>query len=172
MPYNPSRYSKTMIVIHWLTALLILGAWLTSEGGRRMAENPPLLHFSFGLAVLILVPPRLLLRFVGGVPDQAQAGSRLAVAAAKIGHAVLYLFLIALPISGWYAASRLGVSVSFFGVQLPAIAERVQGSPGLIADLHENAGTIILYLAGLHAALAVWHQVVLRDGTLQRMSLR
>ena len=34
------------------------------------------------------------------------------------------------------------------------------------------AGTIILYLAGLHAAMAVWHQYVLRDGTLQRMSPR
>ena len=95
-----------------------------------------------------------------------------AALAAKAGHALLYLFLIALPLSGWYAASRLGVPVSFFGFQLPAITERVQGAPGLIADIHENAGTIILYLAGLHAAMAVWHQYVLRDGTLQRMSPR
>ncbi len=43
--------------------------------------------------------------------------------------------------------------------------------PGLIADFHENAGTIILYLAGLHALMAIWHQFVLRDGTLKRMSL-
>ena len=171
MPHDPARYSRSMIVIHWLTALLILGAWLTSTGGRHMAENPPLLHFSFGLAVLALVLPRLILRLVGGTPDAPQSNSRLALAA-KSGHALLYLFLIALPLSGWYAASRLGVPVSFFGFQLPAIAERVQGAPGLIADIHENAGTIILYLAGLHAAMAVWHQYVLRDGTLQRMSPR
>ncbi len=93
-------------------------------------------------------------------------------AAAKAGHAVLYLLLIALPLTGWYAASRLGVPVSFFGLHLPAIAAQVQGAPGLIADLHENAGTVILYLAGLHALMAIWHQFVLRDGTLQRMSLR
>jgi cytochrome b561 len=136
-----------------------------------MVENPPLLHFSFGLAVLVLVLPRLLLRVVGGVPNDLQSGTRLAIAA-KIGHAVLYLFLIALPLSGWYAASRLGVPASFFGVQLPAIAERVQGNAGLIADIHENAGTVILYLAALHAVMALWHQFVLRDGTLQRMSLR
>jgi cytochrome b561 len=168
---NPVRYSKSLIVIHWVTALLIVGAWLTSTGGRRMAENPPLLHFSLGLAVLVLVLPRLLLRLAGGAPNEPPAGGKLAVAT-KVGHAVLYLFLIALPLSGWYAASRLGVPVSFFGVSLPAIAERVQGAPGLIADLHENAGTIILYLAGLHAVMAIWHQFVLRDGTLQRMSLR
>lgn len=171
MPHNPARYSKSMIVIHWLTVLFILGAWLTSVGGRHMTENPPLLHFSLGLAVLALVLPRLLLRFVGGVPSEPGAGGKLALAA-KAGHTLLYLFLIALPLSGWYAASRLGVPVSFFGLSLPAITGQVQGAPGLIADLHENAGTIILFLAGLHAIMAVWHQVVLRDGTLQRMSLR
>ncbi len=85
---------------------------------------------------------------------------------------MLYLFLIALPLSGWYAASRLGAPVSFFGIQLAAIAERMQGAPGLIADVHENADTIILYLASLHTALAIWHQFMLRDGTLERMSPR
>lgn len=69
-------------------------------------------------------------------------------------------------------ASRLGIPVSLFGFSLPAIAERVQGAPGLIAELHENAGTFILYLAGLHAVMAFWHQFVLRDGALRRMSLR
>lgn len=164
------RYSASMIVIHWLTALLVLGAWFTAEGGRKIAENPPLLHFSLGLAVLALMLPRLVLRVAGRMPE-ADAQGWLA-AAAKAGHAVLYLFLIALPITGWYTASRMGVSVSFFGLQLPALTAPVQGRPGLIAELHENAGTIILILAGLHALMAIWHQFVLRDGTLRRMSLR
>jgi cytochrome b561 len=60
--------------------------------------------------------------------------------------------------------------VSFFGIGLPAIAAPVQGAPGLIAEIHENAGTVILYLAGLHALMAGWHHLVLRDGTLRRMS--
>lgn len=168
---NSARYSKSMIVIHWVTALAVLGAWLTSEGGRHMAEDPPLLHFSLGLAVLVLVVPRLILRLAGGAPDVEPQGGWLG-ATARAGHAVLYLFLIALPLTGWYAASRMGVPVSFFGLYLPAIAEQVQGRPGLIADLHENGGTVILYLAGLHALMAIWHQFVLRDGTLQRMNPR
>lgn len=170
MPDKSHRYSASMIVIHWLTALLVLGAWFTAEGGRKIAENPPLLHFSLGLAVLILVLPRLVLRVAGRTPE-ADTQGWLAVAA-KAGHGLLYLLLIGLPITGWYAASRMGVPVSFLGVELPAIASKVQGRPGLIAELHENAGTFILILAGLHAVMAVWHQFVLRDGTLQRMSLR
>lgn len=170
MPRSPDRYSKSLVVVHWLTAALILGAWFTSMGGRRMAENPPLLHFSLGLAVLVLVLPRVLLRLSGAAPSESPTQGMLALAA-KAGHAVLYLFLLALPLSGWYAASRIGVPISFFGISVPAIAAPVQGAPGLVADLHENAGTIILYLAGLHALMAIWHQFVLRDGTLKRMSL-
>jgi cytochrome b561 len=165
------RYSKSMIAIHWLSALAVVGAWLTAEGGRHMVQNPPLLHFSLGLAVLALVVPRLILRLAGGAPDMAAPRGWLA-SGAKIGHGLLYLLLIAVPITGWYSASRLGVPVSFFGLHLPAIAAPVQGRPGLIAELHENGGNLILILAGLHALMAIWHQFVLRDGTLQRMSPR
>ncbi len=171
MSQNSARYSKTMVVIHWLTALLVVGAWLTAEGGREIVDNPPLLHFTLGLAVLALIVPRLILRLAGTAPEATGERGWL-VAAAKVGHGLLYLLLIGLPITGWYAASRMGVPVSFLGIELPALTAAVQGRPGLIADLHENAGTFILILAGLHALMAIWHQLVLRDGTLQRMSLR
>ena len=72
------RYSKLMITLHWITALLFLGAWFTSEGGRHARENPSLLHFSLGLTVLILVLPRLIVRLAFGAPaleDRRVAGS-------------------------------------------------------------------------------------------------
>ena len=155
---NHTRYSRTMIAIHWATALLIVAAWITSEGGRHVIDNPPLLHFSARLA--FLRPDASCSRQVS---PQTRNGS-------QDRHAVLYAFLIGLPLSGWYAASRLGVSVSFFGIGLPAIAAPVRGAPGLIAEIHENAGTVILYLAGLHALMAGWHHFALRDGTLRKMS--
>ena len=171
MSNNSLRYSKTMIVIHWLTALLVLGAWLTAEGGREIVDKPPLLHFTLGLAVLALIVPRLILRFAGQGPEATGERGWLAIVA-KAGHGLLYLLMVGLPITGWYAASRMGVTVTFAGVELPALTVAVPGRPGLIAELHENAGTFILILAGLHALMAIWHQLVLRDGTLRRMSLR
>jgi len=74
MSGNPLRYSKTMIVVHWLTALLVVGAWLTAEGGREVIQDPPLLHFTLGLAVLALIVPRLILRLAGAAPE-ANGGS-------------------------------------------------------------------------------------------------
>ena len=62
------RYSKTLIFFHWGMALLILAAWFTAEGGRQVRLDPPLLHFSLGFAVLLLVLPRLIIRWLGGAP--------------------------------------------------------------------------------------------------------
>ena len=92
--------------------------------------------------------------------------------AAAAGHGLLYALLIALPLTGWYAASQMGVQVQFLGLHVPALTAPVAGRPGEIAEFHESAGSIILILAGLHALMALWHQFVLRDGTLSRMSLR
>jgi cytochrome b561 len=164
------RYSKTLIILHWAVALLILAAWFTAEGGRQVRLNPPLLHFSLGLAVLLLVLPRLVARRWGSHPRIEDPQDPWLNLAAKVGHAVLYAFMIALPVTGWYAASRLGVAVSFFGLPLPAIAASVQGPPGPIAEIHETGGTIILVLSGLHALIALWHQFVLRDGAMRRMN--
>ena len=39
MPSNSIRYSKSMIVIHWLTALAVFGAWLTAVAGSRRTPS-------------------------------------------------------------------------------------------------------------------------------------
>jgi cytochrome b561 len=165
-----SRYPKALVVIHWVTAAAVLGAWATAVGGREVAQNPPLLHFTLGLAVLALVLPRLVLRLMGGA--QADHRSRPLAVATGVGHGLLYALLIALPLTGWYVASQMGVQVQFLGLHLPALTAPIQGRPGAVAEFHESAGSIILLLAGLHALAAIWHQFVLRDGTLRRMSLR
>ncbi|CDX56337.1 Cytochrome B561 [Mesorhizobium plurifarium] len=164
------RYSQITIAIHWLTAVLVVVAWFTAVGGRHARTDPPYLHFTVGLAVLLLVIPRLLARWLGAAPPIGDPQKRWLDLAARAGHAFLYVLLIALPLSGWYAASRLGVPVSFLGIGLPSLTASVQGAPGEIADLHETGGTLILWLAGLHALIALWHQFVLKDRTLERMN--
>ncbi|CDX53127.1 Cytochrome B561 [Mesorhizobium plurifarium] len=164
------RYSQITIAIHWLTAVLVVVAWFTAVGGRSARTDPSYVHFAVGLAVLLLVIPRLLARWLGAAPRIEDPQSRWLDLAARVGHTVLYAFLIALPLSGWYAASRLGVPVSFLGIDLPNLTASVQGAPGEIADLHETGGTLILWLAGLHALIALWHQFVLKDRTLERMN--
>lgn len=171
MNRDTAHYSLILVVIHWLTALLVLGAWLTAEGGHEITRNPPVLHFAFGLAVLALVLPRLILRLVGQMPEPGTRRDWLEKAA-RVGHASLYVLLVAIPLSGWYAASRMGVDITVLGLHLPALTASVSHDAGLVGDLHENGGDLLLILAGLHMAMALWHQFILGDGTLRRMSLR
>lgn len=169
MSDQTARYSKTMIVVHWLTALLVIVAYLTSEGGRHVRTDPPMLHFAAGVAVLVLLLPRLIARLLGGAPPVEDTGEKWLALAAKGGHAALYLLLIAVPLSGWYALSQMAVEAKMFGFTLPSIAAVVEGkSP--VGDIHSLGGNLILILAGLHAAAALWHHFLRKDDTLRRMS--
>jgi cytochrome b561 len=47
-----SRYSMFMIVLHWTTALLVVGAYVVSKDAREVRVEPPTLHFAFGLSVI------------------------------------------------------------------------------------------------------------------------
>ena len=164
-----TRYSTLLVAIHWLTAVLVLIAYLISEGGRRVRLDPPQWHFFLGFAVLLLVVPRLLARATGGAPPPETAGGAHAVLAAKVGHALLYLLLVAVPVTGWVAASMMGVVMTKAGITVPPIATAVEGRIGLIGDVHQWGGNAILVLAGLHAVAALWHHFFLKDATLKRM---
>ncbi|WP_454731829.1 MULTISPECIES: cytochrome b [Cupriavidus] len=171
MEHKVQHYSRFMIVLHWLTALCVGIAWLLSDGGPAVVRNPPTWHFMFGLAVLLLVVPRIGARLAGGAPPLDAGSPPLLQLAAKVGHGVLYLFLIAMPLTGWYAASALGIPVTVFGVALPALTDPVQPPPGFVAELHSTGGSVFLVIAGLHGLMALYHHFVLKDDTLRRMTL-
>ncbi len=164
-----AKYSTLMIAIHWLTAILVVAAYLLSEGGPRVATDPPFWHFVCGFAVLALLFPRLIARLLGGAPPAQDAGSALLNTAVKLGHGTLYLLLAAVPLTGWYSVSKLGVPVDLFGWTVPPIAAAVKGNIGVIANIHQIGGNVILILAGMHAAMGLWHQFIRHDHTLERM---
>jgi cytochrome b561 len=162
------RYSTLLIAVHWLTAVLVVISYLLSEGGRRVRLDPPQWHFFLGFAVLLLLVTRFIGRALGGAPPM-EPGERRVELAAKAGHGLLYLLLIAVPVTGWVAVSKMGVVVSKAGITVPPIAAAVQGRIGLIGDVHQWLGNGILVIAGLHALAAIWHHVYLKDNTLRRM---
>lgn len=154
---TPATYSRTQIVLHWLTVLLILAqftlngaigaAWRAFRTGTEIAFDPLVAaHVFGGIAILVLALWRLVLRATHGVPP-AQ-GSAWAVRAAHWGHVAIYAALILVAISGGAAW--------FGGIEAAA-------------EAHEVLKTVLLVLVVGHVAMALWHQFVLRDGTLARM---
>lgn len=168
MNESMKRYSTAMILIHWLTAVLVLIAYIVSEGGRHVRADPPMLHFAMGMAALLLVLPRFIARLLGGAPPMEDMGDKRIELAAKAGHLALYVLLVAVPVTGWYALSQMGIQARIFGFTLPSIAAEVQGKSPM-GDIHSLGGNLILIIAGLHAAAALWHHFIRKDNTLLRM---
>ncbi|MFI0394886.1 cytochrome b [Paracoccus jiaweipingae] len=154
----PTRYSMPQIAIHWLVVLLVIFNWLTGEPMAKLFDQrletgaPPYLtpHAVAGALVLALLLARLVLRRTHGAPAPVVAPVWM-MTAARLGHAALYLLLALVPASGaaaWFLASETA------------------------GEAHKVLFTLLLVVALIHAAAAIWHQLVLKDGTLTRMSLR
>jgi len=129
-----------MIFIHWLTALLVVGAWLNAEGSQGGSGSA--LCISIGVAVLVIIVPRLSLRLVDGAPasdtstDGLQSGKgwpRLALSAAdrSADHRL---------VSRHAWACRYHSSAGASGDR-----SKVRVVP-VDPELHESAGTFILIL--------------------------
>ena len=119
-------YTRTAIAFHWLIALLIicgfaLGWVMTDIPGFTPAK---LRYFSwhkwigvtvFGLAVL-----RILWRASHGAPPLPRRMAAWQRVAAHLVHVLLYVLMIAIPVSGYLYSSAANVPVVYLGlVPLP-----------------------------------------------------
>jgi cytochrome b561 len=88
---------------------------------------------------------------------------------AGLMHSALYGFMIGMPLAGWLLLSAAGKPIPFFGFYWPALIGESKSAAEFIKDIHETGGTVGYFLIGFHAAAALFHHYVMRDGTLRRM---
>lgn len=141
-----------MAIFHWVTAALVIIAYVISESGPDIRKDPPFIHILLGLSVLTLTLPRLFWRLLRGVPIPLSTVSQRLSHLARVGHTALYLLLFIVPLTGWLTLSRLGLQIKFGGINLPLWIKPVEGDPGAIADFHQVAGNLLVGIACLHAA--------------------
>lgn len=153
-----TSYSGLQIALHWAIALLIGANYLISEGmGRFLHKHldgevvtglTPNFHVYVGVAVMVLAIVRLIVRFTTGAPEAASEGSLMDLAALW-AHRALYLLMILVP--------ALGAGAWYLGIED-------------LGDIHVLAMNAMMIIAGLHALAALFHQFVLKDGLLRRMT--
>jgi len=85
-------------------------------------------------------------------------------------HAILYLFMIAMPLMGWLVLSGSGKPVPFFGATFPALMPENETLAKAIKEVHETVGSAGYFLIGLHALAGLFHHYILRDNTLLRIA--
>lgn len=172
---TPARYSRWTIALHWLMLLLLAAVYACIElrevfpRGSADRELLKTCHFSLGLAVLLLMGPRLADRLRAPAPPITPAPPRWQNVLAKSVHGLLYLFLLGMPLGGWLVLSAAGKPVPLFGLELPPLVGPDRALAHAIEDLHKSVGVAGYWLIGLHAAAALFHHHVVRDDTLRRM---
>lgn len=171
---NRTHYHPASIFLHWFIFLLFVIALATIEFRGEVPKGDPLrdtlktIHMWTGQLVFLALWLRLAARYLFGVPP-AVAGPRWQTWSASAVHGLLYLPMLALPITGVLFTQAGAKDVSFFGLMLPQL---IAPSPDLktsIKAVHEFIGNSIYYLVGLHILGALWHHFVMKDGTLRRM---
>lgn len=172
---NAKRYDGTTILLHWVTAVLVVEQWLGAQiidwfprGALRVDARSA--HISLGVLLAVLLIGRVLWR--------ASRGRRLPLAddgflglVAKVTHWGLYGLLAAMVLVGLALTWVRGDSL-FDLFRIPAFDPGNHELADQIQEIHATIGWIILALAGIHAAAALFHHFVWRDGVLARMLAR
>jgi len=89
---------------------------------------------------------------------------------AHAGHALLYVLLFAMPLSGWAMSSAAGFPVSFFGLfTLPDLITPNQSLKADMMDLHKALAWLLIAMIILHALAALLHHFYYKNNVLRRM---
>lgn len=165
-------YDSRSIAYHWASAVLVLGLWALGQCIDFFPRDLPRitarsLHISFGLLLGVLLVLRLRWRLGGGVKLPA-ADAGLAGRLASGVHHLLYALLFAIVAVGMACVWIRGDNL-FNLYTVPAFDPGNKALREEAVDLHGLIANIILALVFAHAAAAVWHHRVRKDGVLRRM---
>lgn len=182
---NGDRYTKVAITLHWVIALLIIGQLGTGiVMGYHLAPKSLLypmfqFHKSLGLTVLVLSLFRLFWRLTHKAPALPSHMPIWEKFAAKASHYLFYIFMIGVPLSGWFivSSSSFGLPTSWFNLfiwpHIPGIENLPDDTKQQVNDISETLHVYMAYatlgLLGLHIAAALKHHFIDRDEVLHHM---
>lgn len=169
------KYTRTAMALHWLIAAAVLfmvglGFWMgdiprgTPE--RTFWFN---LHKSIGVTIAIVVLFRLWWRAKHPPPPLPASVPGWQVQASRISHALLYLCLIMMPLSGFIASQFTKYGVTYFGLfKIPPLAWENKDLYELFQGIHGVTATVLCVVVIVHILAALKH-LIARDGVFRRM---
>lgn len=171
----PSRYTRTAIALHWVLAIgliyqLGLGVWMGD-----IPKTPPGLraewfnwHKSVGIVLGLLIVLRGLWRLTHRPPALPDSLPVWQTWAAGVSHALLYVCMVAMPLSGFLGSSFTAYPIKFFGTPLPRLWEASADLKELFGTLHTTCSYVFMLMIAVHSLAALWH-MIRRDGIAKRM---
>jgi len=165
MSLADARYSRVAIWLHWIIAVLILANLFLGffhESFGEAAEAPMMItHMSVGVIVLGLSLLRFLWRLGHWPPPFDPVLKGWEVFLARLTHALFYVLMILLPLSGWAIVSTGDRPVPFLGLFAIAALPVARGREAHDAfeEWHELLALVMIALILLHVAGALKHHL-------------
>lgn len=168
-------YGSITKLFHWGVGLLVITVLFIGLGMTLIMEPGPDMfvmykwHKQLGIVVLTLAILRIIWRLNEVRPRSLQEGHILDKVAQFI-HLLLYVCIVALPLSGWAMSSAKGYDVNLFGwYTLPNFVDKNKELGALFETIHFYVGYTLLTSFILHVGGALKHVIIDKDKTLSRM---
>lgn len=163
------RYAKSQVVLHWVAALVITVMLLSGTFILSNLPNTPdkvgmlRIHMMMGMLVAVLIVTRLVLGRMLPAPPATDYQKK-----AHLAQIVLNLTVLLMAASGSVLALQSGLFDVLFGSGTLPEDFKVFSA----RQVHGWLATAVMTLGALHVASALYHQFVLKDGVLARMTFR
>jgi cytochrome b561/polyisoprenoid-binding protein YceI len=178
---TPNSFGSVTRTLHWLTALLILTAIPLGLIANQLPATPDSivlktqlfsLHKTTGIAAFLVALARILWALGQTHPAPLHPTRRLEVSLAAAVHWMLYISLLAVPLTGWiHHASVSGFAPILWplGQDLPFVAKS-ETTAVIFGTAHWVFTKLLVASILLHIAGALKHHLIDRDATLTRMT--
>ncbi len=174
--YTTRRYTAPAMTLHWLIAALIMCGFSLGWVMTDIPGFPPIKrqyytwHKWIGVTIFALAVLRVLWRVTHPAPPLPSTVAPWQRRAAYFTHTLLYLLILAIPLSGYLMSSASGKPVVYLNlVPLPPLIEANKALAQLFNTVHVTLNYLLLGLVTLHVLAVLKHQFIDRDGLLSRM---
>lgn len=170
-----ARYGGLHQLMHWATAMMIFVIIVLGWIMHIQPDSAALLplwewHKTLGLFVLVVTAFRLIWRLIAPPPPPLPGQPRWDHRLAQCTYALFFATLIWMPATGYVFSTAGGYPPKLFNlVQTPALFGKSPETEALAKWLHLSSQWLIYGLILLHLAGVVYHVVIVRDRTLDRM---
>lgn len=169
------RYTSTAIALHWLMAILIFGLLALGFYMQDLPLSPEKLqlyswHKWAGVTAFLLVLVRLAWRAGHRPPPLPETMARPLQFAAHAGHLLLYVLMLAIPLTGWLMSSAKGFQTVWFGVlPIPDLLAKNKEVGDLLQTVHMSLNLVFAAVIVGHVGAALKHHFIDKDDILTRM---
>ena len=173
-----THYTRTAKGLHWLMAVIFFGLLALGFYMADLPLSPQKLKFYSwhkwaGVTVFALVWLRLAWRVTHRPPALPASMAKSMQLAAHAGHLLLYVLMIAIPLSGWLMSSAKGFQTIYFGIlPIPDLLDKNKELGDLLALVHQSLNILFIVVLVGHIGAALKHHFIDKDDILTRMTPR